>query len=314
MDEVRGALEDLPPLTVREVRRLDLREPPAEGRPAHISSASGVWRRGQHLYVIGDELHVLAHFRSGSPDPGEVHQVLHDEGRGKPDLEALTVLPPAHGKPFGTLVGLGSGSAPGRDRGFAWALGPDGDLEGEPRTLDLAPLYDRLRDELGSLDVEGACVMGERLWVLHRGDAPGATPAIAELPLDEVARSVDGDGRLDARELVALRSYELGELDGVRLTFSDATPLGDGQLVFTASAEDSEHAIHGSVVGTIDLDGSVRRLRTIDREFKVEGVHGSVDTGVLDLLLVCDQDDDQPSPLLAAAMPLDAALDRAVSS
>ena len=187
-------------------------------------------RRGDHVYVIGDELRHLAEFSFTRPGPGTLRRVLPDEdAQGKPDLEALTVLPPTKADRFGTLLGLGSGSAEGRDRGFAWALGPDGALEGEPRTIDLAPLYDRLRGELGSLDVEGACVMDDRLWVLHRGDAPGGESAIAELPLDAVE-----DARFGAAELLGLRGYRLGELDGVRLTFSDATPLGYGQLVFTA--------------------------------------------------------------------------------
>lgn len=38
----------------------------------------------------------------------------------------------------------------------------------------------------------------------------------------------------------------------------------------------------GSVVGTLDTDGELRRLRTIDRRY--EGVHASVDTGVMDFL------------------------------
>jgi hypothetical protein len=64
------------------------------------------------------------------------------------------------------------------------------------------------------------------------------------------------------------------------------------------------------VVGTIGLDHGVQRLRTIDRRFKVEGVHATIDTGVVDLLFVCDQDDPQTaSPLLSGSMPLDAALE-----
>ncbi len=70
-------------------------------------------------------------------------------------------------------------------------------------------------------------------------------------------------------------------------------------------------AIRGSVIGTIDATGDVKRLRTIDRRYKVEGVHASIDTGVMDLLFVCDQDDPgTPSPLLSAAMPLDGAFER----
>ena len=113
-----------------------------------------------------------------------------------------------------------------------------------------------------------------------------------------------GDLRIDVEEIASLRTYDLGELDGVELCFSDATPLGDGLVVFTASAEDDDGAIHGSVIGLIDPGGDVRRLRRIDRKWKVEGVHATTDTGVLDLLFVCDQDEpDTPSP---AARRLDA--------
>ena len=48
----------------------------------------------------------------------------------------------------------------------------------------------------------------------------------------------------------------------------------------------------------------MHRLRQIDRRLKVEGVHASVDTGVIDFVFVCDQDsEDEPSPLLSATMP-----------
>jgi hypothetical protein len=60
------------------------------------------------------------------------------------------------------------------------------------------------------------------------------------------------------------------------------------------------------VVGTIDRGGEVRRLRTIDRKHKVEGVHAALDTGVVTMTFVCDQDDPEiPSPLLSATMPVD---------
>jgi hypothetical protein len=40
-------------------------------------------------------------------------------------------------------------------------------------------------------------------------------------------------------------------------------------------------------------------------------VDAAIDTGMIDLLFVCDQDDPQtPSPLLSATMPLDQRFDR----
>jgi hypothetical protein len=104
----------------------------------------------------------------------------------------------------------------------------------------------------------------------------------------------------------------------VPLTFSDATPLADELVAFTASAEPGSDphgtgsAIRGSVVGTIDGDGRVERLRTIDRKWKVEGVYASIDARVIDFLFVCDQDDpDIASPLLTAAMPIESHFENA---
>ena len=51
-------------------------------------------------------------------------------------------------------------------------------------------------------------------------------------------------------------------------------------------------------------------LRTIDPRWKVEGVHATIDSGVIDFLFVCDQDDPEtPSPLLSATMPIKRELD-----
>jgi hypothetical protein len=303
-------VEDLPPLALRPLRDLTL-----EGEPAHLSAASGVARRGDFVYVIADDQPALGVFPLASGGPGRWRPALEPGGEGKRDLEALTVLPPFRGRPYGALLGLGSGSEPGRDRGFVWGLAADGDLRGEPVQLDLAPVHALLRREIEGLNIEGASVLGDRLVLLHRG-GPDGPNAVAELALGAVLESVRGDGRIDPHELVDLRAYDLGTLDGVPLAFSDATPLGVEVLVFTASAEarggaGRDGAIHGSVVGTLDAGGEVRRLRTIDRRFKVEGVHATIDTGVVDLLFVCDQDDpDAPSPLLSASMPLDAAVER----
>ncbi len=323
MDRREGTVEALPPLELRTLRDLDLREPLWEGRHAHVASASGVVCRGDFVYVIGDELLDVAVFRLSSQEPGELRNVLTGEmpvddaerKAEKADLESLAALPPFDGASNGALFGLGSGSGPRRDRGFVWSFAADGDLEGEPREIDLEPLYDMLRRDIPELNIEGACVIGDRFWLLHRGNHVDSRSVIAELSLPDVMGSLTGDLRIDAHELAALREYDLGELDGVELAFSDATTVSSDLLVFTASAEAQGHdgpdgEIRGSVVGTIDLDGHVTRLRTIDRRYKVEGVDARLDTGVVDFLFVCDQDDeDLASPLLSATMPLEQAVE-----
>jgi hypothetical protein len=319
IDERSAMPEETPPLDLTELRELDLERPSQSDRPAHISAASGVVRRGDFVYVIGDdELH-LAVFRISARGPGELRRVLSgelptDEGErkgAKPDLEALTALPPFSGAPHGGILGLGSGSSEHRDRGFFWRFVADGSLAGEPVTIDFGPVYARLRDELGGINIEGAAVFAECLWLFNRGNEGPAPNAIAEFALTDLSGSLTGDLVVNPGELAAIRSYRLGELGGAPLCFSDAAALSDEMVVFTASAEGTEDGdLHGSVVGTIDANGEVRRLRTIDRRWKVEGVHAAIDTGVVDFVFVCDQDDPAvASPLLSATMPLEAALE-----
>ena len=320
MAEVEAPQEELPPLELRRLRDLDLREPADEGQPAHIASASGIARRGDFVYVIGDDLLQVGVFELAADQPGITRRVFSgdlpddpsERKDAKPDLEGLTTLPPVEGEPNGGLLGIGSGSSRGRDRGFFWPLDSDGSLSGEPRTIELRPAYDTLRDELGGeINIEGAAVLGDRLWLFHRGNEGGAPNTVAEFELADLARTLGEDLVVDPGELTAVRSYDLGEVEGVPLCFSDAAALRDDLVCFTGSAEgDEDGDIRGSVVGTIAADGTVRRLRTINSRWKVEGVHATVDTGIIDFLFVCDQDNpDVASPLLSATMPLERELD-----
>jgi hypothetical protein len=321
MEERVATPEELPPLELSRLRELDLRDPPDDGMAPHVASASGVVRRGDFVYVIGDDLLQVAVFRVAGGGPGTLKRAFagdlpddqQQRKREKPDLEALTALPPVDGEPAGGLLGLGSGSNPSRDRGFFWSFAADGSLAGEPRIIDLHPVYEAVRRGLDDqVNIEGAAVLAERLWLFHRANESRAPNAIAEVELGDLSRTLAEDLVVDTDELRSLRTYDLGELDGVPACFSDATTLLDDLVCFTASAEGAEDGdIRGSVVGTIDTSGDVRRLRRIDPAWKVEGVHAAVDTGVIDFLFVCDQDDpDTPSPLLSATMPIDAGLDR----
>lgn len=319
MDRESASPEQLPPLELRKLRDLDVERDDGDQRAGFICSASAVVRRAGYTYVVGDDELDLGVFELSSQQPGRMRRALPGElpddaegrAKAKPDLEALTALPPFEGSPYGGLLGLGSGSNERRDRGFYWELDAHGALDGDPAVIELEPLYSRLREDLPELNVEGAAVLGDRFLVFHRGNADASENAIAELDLEQVMTSMSGDRAIDVAELERVRGYDLGELDGTRLCFSDATPLSDDLVVFTASAEADGGEIRGSVVGTIDPGGEVERLRTIDRKWKVEGVHAAIDARVIDFVFVCDQDDDdQPSPLLSATMPIETGFER----
>lgn len=320
MPSHRKTPEDLPPLELRELRELDLAEAPAEDMRPQVASASGVVRRGDFVYVIGDDMLQLAVFEIAANEPGRLLPVLPGELAGdqseraahKPDLEALTALPPVEGEPHGGLLGLGSGSGPERDRGFFCSFAADGSLAGEPRVIDFHPVYEQLRGELeGDVNIEGAAVFEDCLWLFHRANEGDGPNAVAEFRLADLSQTLASDQVVDPGELSELRTYELGEIDGVPVCFSDATTLTADLVCFTASAESADDGgIRGSVVGTIDAGGAVHRLRTIDPRWKVEGVDATLDTGVISFLFVCDQDDPEtPSPLLSATMPVDPAFD-----
>ena len=55
MDRERAKVEDVPPLELRKLRDLELEEPSGPERPAHVAAGSGVVRRGDYAYVIGDD-------------------------------------------------------------------------------------------------------------------------------------------------------------------------------------------------------------------------------------------------------------------
>src|SRR5207244_2031982 len=161
---------------------------------------------------------------------------------------------------------------------FFRPFGADGSLSGDSRVIDLHPVYEALRGELGEINIEGAAVFEQCLWLFHRANRGDGPNAVAEFTLSDLSETLAGDRVVDPDELSSLRSYDLGAVHDVPLCFSDATMLSDELVCFTASAEGEDGAILGSVVGTIDAGGEVQRLRTIDRRWKVEGVDASVDT------------------------------------
>ena len=304
-------------IPVERLRDLTLEDSPSPGRHAHLSAASGVVRKGDFLYVVGDdELH-LAVFRASSPAPGALVPIFEerlpdDEGERKahkPDFEAITDLPPFPGHPHGGLLGLGSGRSERLDRGFFWSLEEDGSLRGDALEVALGPVYRLLSDYVLELNVEGAAVVGDRLWMLQRGNSDLGRNIVAELSLEEVLESLRSDLAVDTNELINVRAYDLGELNGVELTFSDAAPLPEGGLVFTASAEGTPNSyeddeVQGSAVGIIGPDGSLGRIEPVTGAYKIEGVEAAPSDDGIDLLMVCDADDPEvASPLLAARMP-----------
>jgi hypothetical protein len=284
----------------------------------HLSAASGlVWRDG-HLYVVSDEELGIAAFERGDPSAGRLAAVgsesLPDDPAerkaAKPDLEALCELPPAAGWPGGALLALGSGATERRERGWLWPLA-DGCRLGAPVELSLRPLYEGLRTQLDDLNVEGAAVAGERLWLAQRGNGARGANALVELSLEAVVAAIEHERSLPG-EAMSAATYELGSAAGVPLGFSDLAPLPGGRLAYCAVAEAGESTYFdgdcvGAAFGTlVPGEAAAPAQWPLAEPHKVEGVAlTGMSGGVASLLFVVDRDDPAlASPLLGAAVSL----------
>ncbi len=232
-----------------------------------LSAASGIVLRNGVAHVLGDDRGALDRFllTDGSALastrllPGDVDAVLAK--RDKPDLEALADLGD------GSLLALGSGSRPNRERGFH--IGPAG-----VQAIDLSPLYAALRRELPDLNIEGAARVQFELVLAHRG--VGKDKPSCLIRLDAAKLFADAGASWPASALIEIRALDLGELDGVALGFTDLATDADGKLHYLAAAEDTDDPYldgkcRGSVIGRL-AKGSALPIARLRPDVKAEGL------------------------------------------
>lgn len=282
--------------------------------PVHLSAASGMVRIGQRLYVIADDDNQLAVFDLGHRGAGSFRRLFAGElpaapearKAAKPDLEALVRLPAFTGYPQGALLALGSGSRPNRQRAALLALHEQGGIDGDARELDFAPIHAPLQSRFAQLNIEGAFVDGTRFCLLQRGNA--ATPDNALVEYDCAAILDWLRGGAAAPPPLAVHPYDLGELEGVPLCFTDGAALPGGGWVYCAVAEATrdnyaDGPCQGSAVGIVAADGRPGPRWPLTPRCKTEGIAASIDQGRLELLLVTDADDPgTPAQLLRAEL------------
>jgi hypothetical protein len=274
-----------------------------------VSAASGLVQVGDRWYVIADDELSLAVY-DGAPAAARPagHVPLFADRpplpaehaarkAAKPDLEALVDVPGAG------LVALGSGSTPARSTGtvLRHCISPE--------YIDLAPLHAALRTRFPELNLEGAAVAGNFLYLLQRGNGPQGENALVALSLAAVQAALAAGAPWTPALVHAIRPVALGTHAGGALGFTDACGLPDGRIVFSAAAEASastyeDGVVAGSVVGLLAPDGRVLSTHALDILCKVEGLHATPGPAGIDLYLVCDADDRAvPSPLLHACLP-----------
>ena len=286
-------------IALTKVRQLDL-SATTPGRPLHLSAASGLACVNSFIYVVADdELH-LGVFRANSGEPGHLIRLFEgelptckvDRKKQKADFEALTLLPSYKDYPCGALLAFGSGSRPNRRLGALLRLDPQGAVRGSPQVVNCSHILASLDGEFPAL--EGAVVSGAELRLFQRGNQRHSKNAIIRFQLSTFLDALSSDQT--AITPLAINTFDLEQIEGIPLCFTDAAALPDGTMVFTAVAEDTDDnykdgACTGAAVGIVDKELQLQCLYRLERPYKVEGVNARVEGDVIRLLMVTDADD-----------------------
>ncbi len=312
-----------------------------EDRPAHVRAASGLSAFSEYIAVIQDDANWLALIDVNEritavplpPGPGGARLFSKSRGNRKDkfDLEACIAVPGTDGH---ELIGFSSGSRKGRewilrvreDRAAIETSTARGSLEQiadafRAEFLEAVPFYQAMRSHAefcgAGLNIEGAVTLDDdRILLFQRGNAKpqgGLKPvdATAELSWAALCAHLAAPDKVDPPSLGNVTTYELGSLDGVRLTFSDAEHLGNDRILFSASAEDeSTGRIAGSILGVIEVDGSAHWTELLDEngeafQGKIEGLSLDPRDSTKVHFVIDDDDESVPSEIFEAVLSRD---------
>jgi len=300
-------------IKLTELKNLLLTQPSQPNRASHLSAASGLVKVGQWLYVVADdELH-LGKFPLESITAGSLYQCfdgelpLETEERKaeKPDIEVLIGIPQFNGSSQSTLLALGSGSKKNRYRSALIPLDGKGEVSAPAEIIDLSLFYDFLKKEIGKLNIEGAAIVEENIFLFQRGNKKNKLNARIGINLEDFYRVLNHPHKY-YEPRIQIKPYDLGEVDDVPFCFTDATSLANGDIAFTASAENTSDSYldgmcMGSAIGVINKQGDLAFLDTIDKVIKLEGIAVNKIDQQIELLLVSDADDSRyPARLYSA--------------
>jgi hypothetical protein len=292
-------------IALKKLRNLNLTEPAQPGRKPHLSAASGLVQAGSHLYAVADDELSLAVFDDQNRKPGELIRLLPGElpldpvvrKDKKADFESLLLLPPFPGFNHGALFALSSGSKKKKRHSSALLrLAKDKTVSAGAAQFDLFVAYEPLNREFTGLNIEGAVIYDGELRLFQRGNKKDRSNAILRCKLAPVLEALSFGRAIGALELIAVAPVELGDLDGIPFSFTDAAVLSNGNMVFSAAAEDTDNEVDdgpcaGSAVGIVTPQGDVIAVEQVSEKVKLEGIAVSEHGDSAGLLLVSDADD-----------------------
>ena len=302
-------------IPVRKIRDLTLTS--EESGKNYVYSASGLVRIGHQIYVVADDnLHLaLFDLETESPGtrirllPGELPADYKKRKKAKPDLESLLLIAPYAHAPNGALLAMPSLSRQERTTDILLPLDEEGGISEEVVLIDFSEIRKKLLLNRPGINIEGI-IFDDRVKFLHRGSRKRGKSAIFEFDRSMFMRAIHDTHKPGADCFLGVKSYELGTINGISLEFTDSVLTEDGQILFLATAEDTDNeysdgATLGSALGLIDPAGCLGNIFRFEGREKFEGLTlaGNRVGDSLELLIVADTDDEtKPSGLFTATI------------
>lgn len=285
-------------ISLRSMRELKVEEPTAIG----VKAASGLVKSRNHFFVIADDELSLFQFNfegqtqvdSLPLKQGDLPQDAKERKRQKPDWESLVKIEVKnHGA---ILLAIPSGSTENRMTGAFVTLDSRGliDKKDKPIEVDFSEIYAALKEKISELNIEGACIVNNRLKLFQRGNGQASVNAIIDIHLDGFCNDFMNKLPVSPKHVISVKTYDLGKLGGFKLDFTDACSVDD-TIWFLAVAEESNSTYedgqyHGAILGCLDSAGSEISRYEIDCVVKPEGLWVEAESHRLCFYIVTDAD------------------------
>lgn len=264
----------------------------------NIPSGSGIEKWQDKIYIIGDDsnflfelnndweiINTIRLFDRPTDESQRINKTI------KPDLEAVTLVPPSH------LLAMGSGTLPElRDVGVLLNLAAQDELE----YLNFNEMYETLRSITSQVNIEGACNVDDKIILLNRGDNEHSNQII----ITNWNRK-----QLTVEKQLDIHFFDLPQIENTTTGFTGCVHLPETDLmIFVASAEDTTNGyddgmIKGSLLGVMqnftsqlahrDMKISDIIIPDFFKGKKVESVciDEFIETNEVTVLAVADNDD-----------------------
>jgi hypothetical protein len=262
----------------------------------NIPSCSGVEFYNSSIYICGDNSPYL--FRlSSDGDLLEKFKIKNGDFKDtipkkiKPDFESITRYTFQKQNQF--LI-FGSGSlSPYRDS----LVQLNADAPEDYKTFSLSGLYQLIREKIsGELNLEGACIYENILYLLNRSDN-----TIIKIAVQPLLHALNHKDQIPPIELIQI---QLPAINNIQSSFSGAAIIpGTSKMIFTATTEDTPNAYddgvnYGSYIGITDLQDLQKQPMCVaisdnktTRPWKVESLAVvKVRKNKIELVLVTDND------------------------